>query len=175
MALIKEVRGYAPKFGEDSYLADNATVVGNVTMGDQCSVWFNAVVRGDVEAIVMGNKVNVQDNATIHGTYGRAATTIGDNVSIAHNAVVHGCKIGNNVLVGIGAIIMDNAEIGDNCIIAMGAVVPMNTKVPSGSVYAGVPAKKLKDLDPELFKGEVERITNGYIKYASWFKEEEKA
>ncbi|MBT3424758.1 MAG: gamma carbonic anhydrase family protein [Bacteroidetes bacterium] len=172
MVLIKSVRGYSPKMGKDCYLADNATLVGNITMGDQCSVWFNAVVRGDVEPIVMGNKVNIQDNATIHGTYGRAATVIGDNVSIAHNAVVHGCKIGHNVLVGIGAIIMDNAEIGDNCIIAMGAVVPMNTKVPSGTVYAGVPAKKLKDLDPELFKGEVERIANNYIEYASWFKNE---
>jgi len=172
MALIKSVRGYTPEFGNDCYLADNATIVGNVKMGDQCSVWFNAVVRGDVEPIIMGNKVNIQDNATIHGTYQRAATVIGDNVSIAHNAVVHGCKIGNNVLIGIGAIIMDNAEIGDNCIIAMGAVVPMNTKVPSGSVYAGVPAKKLKDLDPELFKGEVERIANSYIKYAGWFKED---
>jgi carbonic anhydrase/acetyltransferase-like protein (isoleucine patch superfamily) len=171
MALIKSVRGYTPEIGEDCFVADNATLVGNIKMGSQCSIWFNAVVRGDVEPIVLGNKVNIQDNATIHGTYERASTIIGNNVSIAHNAVVHGCKIGNNVLVGIGAIIMDNAEIGDNCIIAMGAVVPMNTKVPSGSVYAGVPAKKLKDLDPALFKGEVERIANSYIKYAGWFTE----
>ncbi|MBC8342412.1 MAG: gamma carbonic anhydrase family protein [Bacteroidetes bacterium] len=170
MALIKSVRGYTPKMGKDCFLADNATLIGNISMGDQCSVWFNAVVRGDVEPIILGNKVNIQDNATIHGTFGRAATVIGDHVSIAHNAVVHGCKIGNNVLVGIGAIIMDNAEIGDNCIIAMGAVIPMNTKVPSGTVYAGVPAKKLKDLDQALFKGEVERIANNYIEYAGWYK-----
>ncbi|HPD66209.1 MAG TPA: gamma carbonic anhydrase family protein [Bacteroidia bacterium] len=169
MALIKSVRGFSPQFGKDCFLAENATVVGNVIMGDQCSVWFNAVVRGDVEPIVIGNKVNIQDNATIHGTYQRAATRIGNNVSIAHNAVVHGCTIGDNVLVGIGAIIMDNAVIGNNCIIAMGAVVPAGTVVPDNSVYAGVPARKLKDLDPELFKGEVERIANGYILYASWF------
>ncbi len=170
MALIKTVRGFTPKIGKDSYLADTAVLVGDIEMGDQCSIWFNAVVRGDVMPIRIGNKVNIQDNATIHGTYERAATTIGNNVSIAHNAVVHGCTIGNNVLVGIGAIIMDNAVIGDNCIIAMGAVVPMGMVVPPASVYAGVPAKKLKDLDPELFKGEVERIANNYILYADWYK-----
>lgn len=171
MVLIKSVRGFSPQFGKDCFFADNATIIGNVIMGDQCSVWFNAVVRGDVEAIIIGNKVNIQDNATIHGTYKRASTRIGNNVSIAHNAVVHGCSIGDNVLVGIGAIIMDNAVIGNNCIIAMGAVVPAGTIVPDNCVYAGVPARKLKDLDPQLFSGEVERIANGYILYASWFKE----
>ena len=170
MPLIKSVRGFTPKFGEDCFLADNASVIGNVTTGNQCSIWFNAVVRGDVEAIVIGNKVNIQDNATIHGTYQRAATRIGNNVSIAHNAVIHGCTIGNYVLVGIGAIIMDGAEIGDNCLIAMGAVVPMKTKVPSGTVYGGIPARKLKDLDLSLFDGEVKRIADAYIKYAGWYK-----
>jgi len=173
MALIKPVRGFSPQFGKDCFLADNATIIGHVVMGDQCSIWFNAVVRGDVESIVMGNKVNVQDNATIHGTYQRASTKIGNNVSIAHNAVIHGCTIGDNVLIGIGAIIMDNAVIGNNCIIAMGAVVTSGTIVPDHTVFAGIPAKKLKDIDPELFKGEVERITNGYILYSSWFKAEE--
>ena len=173
MALLKEVRGHKPQMGTDCFLADNATLVGNVVMGDQCSIWFNAVVRGDVEPIIMGNKVNIQDNATIHGTYQRAGTRIGNNVSIAHNAVVHGCTIGDNVLIGIGAIIMDNAVIGDNCIIAMGAVVPMNTVIPQGTVYAGVPAKKLKDIEHEQFKGEVERIANSYIMYASWYKEKD--
>lgn len=170
MALIKTVRGFTPKIGKDCYLADTAVLVGDIETGDQCSIWFNAVVRGDVMPIRMGNKVNIQDNATIHGTYERASTTIGNNVSIAHNAVVHGCTIGNNVLVGIGAIIMDNAVIGDNCIIAMGAVVPMGMVIPPASVYAGIPAKKLKDLDPELFKGEVERIANNYILYSGWYK-----
>jgi len=172
MALIKSIRGYTPQMGKGCYLADTAVLIGDIEMGEQCSIWFNAVVRGDVMPIRMGNKVNIQDNATIHGTYERAATTIGDNVSIAHNAVVHGCTIGNNVLVGIGAIIMDNAVIGDNCIIAMGAVVPMGMVIPPSSVYAGIPAKKLKDLDPELFKGEVERIANNYIFYAEWYKGE---
>ncbi len=170
MALIRPVKGVSPKFGSNCFLAENATVVGDVVMGDDCSVWFNAVVRGDVNSIRIGNKVNIQDGACIHCTYQRAATTIGNNVSIGHNAIVHGCTVRDNVLIGMGAIVMDHAEIGSNSIIAAGAVVLENTKVEPGSIYAGVPAKKVKDISPELQKGEVERIANNYVMYAEWFK-----
>lgn len=173
MSNIISVRGFTPKWGENCFLAVNSTVIGQVIMGDDCSVWFSAVVRGDVNSIIMGNKVNVQDGAVIHGTYERASTEIGNNVSIGHNALVHGCKIEDNVLVGMGAIVMDNAHIESNCIIAAGAVVTANTRVEAGSLYAGVPAKKVKDLSPELFKGEVERIAESYLMYASWYKENE--
>lgn len=170
MALIKTVNEHTPQFGNDCYLAENATIVGNVTMGDQCSVWFNAVVRGDVNTIVMGNKVNVQDGAIIHCTYQKTTVNIGNNVSIGHNALVHGCTIHDNVLVGMGAIVMDNCVIGSNSIIAAGAVVLENTVVPEGCVYAGVPAKKVKDINPELQNGEINRIANNYVMYSSWFK-----
>lgn len=171
MALIKPVKGISPKFGKDCFLAENATVVGDVVMGDQCSVWFNAVIRGDVHYIRMGNKVNVQDGAIIHCTYQKAPTNIGNNVSIGHQAMVHGCTVHDNVLIGMGAIVMDHCEIGSNSIIAAGAVILENTKVEPGSVYAGVPAKKVKDINPELQKGEIERIANNYVMYSSWFKE----
>jgi carbonic anhydrase/acetyltransferase-like protein (isoleucine patch superfamily) len=171
MALIKTVRGFTPEFGEDCYLAENSTIIGEVVCGDQCSFWFNAVARGDVNFIKMGNKVNVQDGAVIHGTYERAGTTIGNNVSIGHNALVHGCTIEDNVLIGMGAIVMDNAVIGKNSLIAAGAVILANTIVPPGTVWAGVPAKKIKDVDPNLAEGEINRIANNYIKYSSWFKE----
>lgn len=171
MALIKSVRGFTPSQGENCFFADNATIIGDVIMGNECSVWFSAVVRGDVNSIEMGNRVNVQDGAVIHGTYGRAATQIGNNVSIGHNALVHGCTIHDNVLIGMGAIVMDNAIIEENCLIAAGSVVLANTVVPKGSLFGGVPAKKLKDLSPELFQGEVERIANNYLLYSSWFKE----
>ena len=171
MALIKSVKGIAPVFGKDCYLAENATVVGEVIMGDQCSVWFNAVVRGDVNSITIGDKVNIQDGAVIHCTYQKAATVIGNNVSIGHNALVHGCTIEDNVLIGMGAIVMDNCYIEGNCIIAAGAVLLEGTRVESWSIYAGVPAKKVKTLSPELFQGEVQRIANNYVMYSSWFKE----
>ncbi|MBM3427282.1 MAG: gamma carbonic anhydrase family protein [Bacteroidetes bacterium] len=170
MPLILPVEGKSPRMGEDCYVAENATIVGDVVMGDQCSVWFQAVVRGDVHQIRMGNKVNVQDGAIVHCTYQKAPTTIGNNVSIGHRAIVHGCTIHDNVLIGMGAIVMDHCVIHENCIIAAGSVVLENTVVESGSVYAGVPAKKVKDLTPELFQGEVQRIANNYVKYASWFK-----
>ncbi len=173
MAFILSVRGIHPKFGANCYLAPNATVVGEVEMGDDCSIWFNAVVRGDVHFIKMGNKVNVQDGAVIHATYQKSPTTIGSNVSIAHNAVVHGCTIHDNVLIGIGAIILDDAVIESNSIIAAGALVAKGTVVESGSVYAGVPAKKIKSMSPELLQGEVNRIANSYLKYASWYAEPE--
>ncbi|MBI4931591.1 MAG: gamma carbonic anhydrase family protein [Bacteroidetes bacterium] len=171
MTLIKPVKGISPKFGSNCYLAENATVVGDVVMGDDCSVWFNAVVRGDVHYIRMGNKVNVQDGAIIHCTYQKHPTNIGNNVSIGHNAIVHGCTVQDNVLIGMGAIVMDRCEIGSNSIIAAGAVVLEGTKVEPGSIYAGVPAKKVKDISIELQKGEVERIANNYVMYAGWFKE----
>ncbi len=173
MALIKKVRGATPRFGENCFFADTAQIIGDVVAGDNCSFWFGAVVRGDVHYIRIGNNVNVQDNATIHCTYKKAPVNIGNNVSIAHNAVVHGCTIHDNVLVGIGAIILDGAVIESNTIIAPGAVVTKNTVVKSGSIYAGIPAKKIKDLSPELLKGEINRIADSYAFYASWYKDEE--
>ncbi|MDO5972405.1 gamma carbonic anhydrase family protein [Flavivirga aquimarina] len=171
MPIIKPVKGKSPQIPDDCFIAENATIVGEVTMGNQCSVWFSAVVRGDVNYIKIGNKVNVQDGAVIHGTYKTAATTIGNNVSIGHNALVHGCTIHDNVLVGMGAIIMDGCVIESNCIIAAGAVVTKDTRVEVGSIYAGVPAKKVKDVSEALISGEIDRIANNYIEYSSWFKE----
>jgi carbonic anhydrase/acetyltransferase-like protein (isoleucine patch superfamily) len=170
MALIKACKGIEPRFGEDCYLAENATVVGDVVMGDKCSVWFNAVVRGDVNSIRMGNQVNIQDGAVIHCTYEKTKVNLGNNVSVGHNALVHGCTVEDNVLIGMGAIVMDNCYIESNCIIAAGAVLLENTRVESWSVYAGIPAKKVKTLSPELFEGEVQRIANNYVMYSSWFK-----
>ncbi len=172
MALIKECRGFSPEWGDDCYLAENATIVGDVKMGNECSVWFSAVIRGDVNSIRMGNRVNVQDGAVIHCTYEKTKTILGNNVSIGHNALVHGCTVKDNVLIGMGSIVMDNVTIEENCIIAAGAVVLEGTHVESGSVYAGVPAKKVKTLSTELFEGEVQRIAKNYVKYSSWFKEE---
>jgi len=168
--IIKELRGIKPIFGKECFFAENAVIIGEVIMGDQCSIWYNAVIRGDVHYIKMGNKVNVQDGAVIHATYKASPTNIGNNVSIAHNAIVHGCTIHDNVLIGMGAIIMDDCIVESNCIIAAGAVVTKNTRVESGSIYAGVPAKKVKDISAELLKGEIERIADNYIKYANWYK-----
>ena len=170
MAVILPVKGVSPKVGENCFVAPNATIVGDVIMGDDCSVWFNAVIRGDVNSIRLGNKVNVQDGAVIHCTYEKTKAIVGNNVSIGHNAIVHGCVIEDNVLVGMGAIIMDNAHIGSNSIIAAGAVVLENTAVEPGSIYAGVPAKKVKDISHELIKGEIDRIANNYLMYSGWFK-----
>jgi carbonic anhydrase/acetyltransferase-like protein (isoleucine patch superfamily) len=171
MPIILKVRGKEPQIPEDCFIAENATIVGEVTLGLQCSVWFNAVIRGDVHFIKIGNKVNIQDGAVIHATFEKSPTTIGNNVSIGHNAIVHGCTIHDNVLVGMGSIIMDDCIIESNTIIAAGAVVTKNTRVESGSIYAGVPAKKVKDISQELTEGEVHRIANNYVKYASWFQE----
>lgn len=170
MPLIKSVKGKSPQIPNDCYIAENATIVGDVSMGSHCSVWFNAVIRGDVNYIKMGDKVNVQDGAVIHATYQKSPTTIGNNVSIGHNAIVHGCTIQDNVLVGMGSIIMDDCIIESNSIIAAGAVVTKNTIVKSGSIYAGVPAKKVKDISKELISGEIDRIANNYLEYSSWFK-----
>ena len=170
MALIKECRGFQPQIGEKCWLAENATLVGDIRMGDHCSVWFNAVIRADVNSIRIGNKVNVQDGAVLHCTYEKTKVEIGDNVSIGHNALIHGCSIESNVLIGMGAIVMDNCLIESNAIVAAGAVLLEGTKVESWSIYAGVPAKKVKTLSKALFKGEVERISKNYITYSSWFK-----
>jgi carbonic anhydrase/acetyltransferase-like protein (isoleucine patch superfamily) len=169
--LIKTILYHTPSYGENCFFADNATLIGDVVMGDSCSVWFQAVVRGDVHRIRIGNHVNIQDGAVIHATYRTAPTTIGNNVSIGHNAIVHGCTIHDNVLVGMGAIIMDDAVVESNCIIAAGAVVTKNTTVPSGTVFGGMPAKKIKDSSPELISGEIARIAKNYSLYASWFKD----
>ncbi len=171
MALIKSVHGISPKMGENCFLAENCTVIGDVEMGNDCSIWFNAVVRGDVNSIRMGNKVNIQDGAVIHCTYQKTKVYLGNNVSVGHNAIVHGCTVHDNVLIGMGSIVMDNCEIGSNSIIASGAVVLEGTKVEAGSVYAGVPAKKVKDINPELMSGEIDRIANNYLMYSSWFKD----
>ena len=172
MAIIKKLNGHTPKFGKNCFLADNAAIIGDVEMGDDCSIWFGAVLRGDVHSIRIGNKVNIQDNATIHATYKKSPTNIGNNVSIAHNAVIHGCTIKDNVLIGMGAIVLDDAVVESNTIVAAGSVVTKGTVVESGWVYAGTPAKKMKQLGEELLKGEVERIVNAYSMYASWYEGE---
>ena len=171
MPLVLPVQNKHPKMGERCYIAENATLVGDITMGDECSVWFQAVVRGDVNSIRMGNKVNIQDGAVLHCTYEKTKLNIGNNVSIGHNALVHGCTIEDNVLIGMGSIVMDNCYIEANSIVAAGAVLTEGTRVESWSIYAGIPAKKIKTLSPELFTGEVQRIANNYVLYSSWFKE----
>src|SRR5215472_17968266 len=171
MAIILPVEGKNPSFGKNCFIAPNATIVGDVEMGNDCSIWFNAVVRGDVNSIRIGDKVNIQDGVVIHGTYKKAGVTIGNDVSIGHNAIVHGCTIHERVLIGMGAIVMDNAEIGKNSIIAAGAVVTEGTKIESGTIYGGVPARKIKDIPPDLISGQIERIANHYLTYAGWFSE----
>jgi carbonic anhydrase/acetyltransferase-like protein (isoleucine patch superfamily) len=168
--IIKQLNGHTPQFGKDCFFAENAVIVGDVVMGDQCSIWYHAVVRGDVHYIRMGNKVNIQDGAVVHCTYQKSPTNIGNNVSVGHNAIVHGCTIHDNVLVGMGAIVMDDCIVGSNSIIAAGAVVTQGTKVEEGTIYAGVPAKKVKDISGERVSGEIERIAENYIKYAAWYK-----
>jgi carbonic anhydrase/acetyltransferase-like protein (isoleucine patch superfamily) len=170
--IIKAVNGKSPQIPVDCFIAENATIVGDVQFGDNCSVWFNAVIRGDVHFIKIGNKVNIQDGAIIHCTYQKHPTTIGNNVSIGHNAIVHGCTVHDNVLIGMGAIVMDNCVIESNSIIAAGAVLTQNTRVESGTIYAGVPAKKVKEINQSDFAGEIERISTNYVMYSSWFKED---
>jgi len=170
MPFLFAINGKNPSWGKNCFIAPNATLCGDIVMGDDCSVWFNAVLRGDVNSIRLGNKVNVQDGAVIHCTYLKSKTIVGNNVSIGHNAIIHGCVIEDNVLVGMGAIIMDHATIGSNSIIAAGAVIPESTIVEPGSIYAGVPAKKIKEISEQLIKGEIERIANNYLMYAGWYK-----
>lgn len=168
--LIKSVRGFTPKYGIDCFFAENSSIIGEVIMGDNCSVWYQAVIRGDVNFIEIGNRVNIQDGAIIHGTYEQSGTKIGNDVSIGHNAIIHGCTIKDSILIGMGSIIMDNSVVESKSIIAAGSVLPKNTIVPEGSVFGGVPAKKIKEIDPGLQKGEIERIAKNYLTYASWFK-----
>ena len=168
--LLKSVRGFTPKYGRDCFFAENATIIGQVLMGDNCSVWFQAVIRGDVNAIIIGDRVNIQDGAVIHGTYERSSTKIGNDVSIGHNSIIHGCTIKDSVLVGMGSIVMDDSIIESNSIIAAGSVLTKKTFVPEGTVFGGIPAKKIKEIDLNLKKGEIERIANNYITYSSWFK-----
>ena len=168
--IIKSLNGKVPEISDDCFIAENATIIGDVAIGKQCSIWFNAVVRGDVHFIRIGNKVNIQDGAIIHCTYQKCPTVIGNNVSIGHHAIVHGCTLHDNVLVGMGAIVMDNCIVHSNSIVAAGAVVTQGTVIEAGSIYAGVPAKKVKDLDQSEFAGEIDRIANNYLMYASWYK-----
>ena len=170
MALVKSIKGIKPKWGADCYLAENATIVGDVTLGNECSVWFNAVVRGDVHSIKIGNRVNIQDGAIIHCTYKKHPTQIGDNVSIGHNALVHGCTVHNNVLIGMGSIVMDNCVVHSNSIVAAGAVLLENTVVESGCIYAGVPAKKVKEINEEQSAALIKGIANNYVEYKSWLE-----
>ncbi len=172
MAIIRKVRGHEPRFGKNCFLAETAVVVGEVVMGENCTVWFNAVVRGDVNSITIGDNSNIQDGAVIHGTYEKAKTVIGNNVSIAHNAVVHGCTIEDNVLIGMGAIVMDDCVVGTGSVIAAGAVVLPGTKISPGSVYAGVPARRVKDIGEDM-KTVIIRTAKNYPMYASWFREDE--
>ena len=170
MPVIREVNGKFPQIPDDCFVAENATIVGEVEMGEECSVWFNAVIRGDVHYIKIGNRVNIQDGAVIHCTYQKHPTVIGNNVSVGHNAIVHGCTIEDNVLIGMGAIVMDNCVVKSNVIIGAGAVVTQNSVLESYAIYAGIHAKKIKDLDASDFSGEIERISQNYVLYSSWFK-----
>lgn len=171
MALIKQVKGISPKFGKRCYLAENATIIGDVEMGDDCSIWFNTVIRGDVNSIRIGNKVNIQDGAVLHCLYEKSVVEIGDNVSIGHNVTIHGAKIESNVLVGMGATILDHSVIGENSIIAANSLILNGTIVEPNSIYAGVPAKRIKTIEPEQSKEMIQKIANNYIMYSSWFKE----
>lgn len=174
MPIIKSLHNTSPKFGKNCWLAETATVIGKVIMGNNCTIWYNAVLRGDVNNIILGNKVNIQDNAMVHCTYLKAETIIGNNVTVGHNAIVHGCKIANNVLIGMGAIVMDHANVGEGVIVAAGAVVRENEILPPYTLWAGVPAKKVKDLDKNETFEKLERLANNYVKYAKWYKNEEK-
>jgi carbonic anhydrase/acetyltransferase-like protein (isoleucine patch superfamily) len=170
MSLVKELNGKKPVFGKNVFLAETAVVIGDVEMGDDCSVWYGAVIRGDVHRIRCGDRVNVQDGAVLHCTYQKASLSIGSDVSIGHNATVHGCTVYDKVLIGMGAVVMDHAEIGSGSVIAAGAVVLQNTIVPPGSLMAGVPAKRIRDVGEDLSKGEIERIAANYLKYAEWYQ-----
>src|SRR6056297_2605873 len=171
MALIKSVRGYTPTLGSNCYLADNATIIGDVVAGDDCSFWFNTVIRGDVNSIRIGNKVNIQDGTVFHTTYQKSVIEIGDNVSVGHNVTIHGARIEQNVLIGMGSTILDHVVIGENSIVAAGALVLDSTKIEPGSIYAGVPAKRIKSVDPEQTREMIDRIANNYLMYAGWYKE----
>jgi carbonic anhydrase/acetyltransferase-like protein (isoleucine patch superfamily) len=171
LALIKTLKGHTPKIGSDCFLAETATLIGEVEIGNNCSIWYSAVLRGDVHYIKVGNNTNIQDNATVHATYKKSPTNIGNNVTIAHGAIIHGCTIHDNVMIGMNAVVLDNAVVESNSIVAAGSVITKGTVVASGSVYAGVPAVKIKEISPELLEGEINRIANAYGMYAGWYKE----
>ena len=171
MALIKTLKGNTPIIGSDCFLAETATLIGEVEIGDNCSIWYSAVLRGDVHYIKVGNNTNIQDNTTVHATYKKSPTIIGNNVTIAHGAIIHGCTIHDNVMIGMNAVVLDNAIVESNSIVAAGSVITKGTVVESGSVYAGVPAKKIKEISPELLEGEINRIANAYGMYSGWYKE----
>ncbi|EMI44665.1 gamma carbonic anhydrase family protein [Rhodopirellula sp. SWK7] len=175
MPIIKPVRGFTPQFGKNCFFAENAVVVGDVIMGNDCSAWFSTVIRGDVNSIRIGNKVNIQDGAVLHTLYQKSVIEIADNVSIGHNVCVHGARIDQNCLIGINSVILDHAHIGEGSIIGAGSVVLQGTKIEPGSLYAGTPARRIKDVDPEQAKEMIEKIANNYMMYASWFQEESSA
>ncbi len=172
MALVKELLGKTPQIGEGTFLAETATIIGDVEMGKNCSIWYNAVIRGDVNSIRLGNQVNVQDNVMLHCTYEKFPLTVGNNVSIGHNAIVHGCTLEDNVLIGMGAIVMDNCVVESNSIVGAGSVVIQGTLIKSGEVWGGIPARKLKDISVDLLEGEVNRIAENYVTYSSWYQDE---
>lgn len=171
MALIKEVRGFIPQIGENAFLAENSTIIGDVIIGNDCSVWFNVVLRGDVNSIRIGNRVNIQDGTVLHTLYQKSTVEIGDDVSVGHNVVIHGAKIENGALIGMGAIVLDHAVVGEGAIVAAGSVVLSGTKIEAGSIYAGVPAKFVKKVEPEQSKEINQKIAKNYLMYSGWFKE----
>lgn len=171
MAIIRELKGKTPKLGKNCFVSETAVIIGDVVTGNECSFWFNAVLRGDVNRIRLGNRVNIQDNATVHCTYKKFDTVIGDNVSVGHNAVVHGCTIKDNVLIGMHATVMDGCVIHSHSVIAAGAVVTQNTVIGEGEVWAGVPAGKIAEVSKELKEGEIERVARNYVLYSSWYTE----
>lgn len=173
MALIKSVRNFTPKIGDDCYLADNATIIGDVEIGNQCSIWFNTVLRGDVNSIRIGNRVNIQDGTVIHTLYEKSVVEIGDDVSIGHNVTLHGATVKDNALVGMGSTILDHAVVGEGAIVAAGALVLAHTVIPPHTLWGGVPAKFIKQVAPTQSKELNKKIANGYLMYASWFKEED--
>jgi carbonic anhydrase/acetyltransferase-like protein (isoleucine patch superfamily) len=168
MALIRELRGFVPKIGNNCFIAENASIIGDVTIGDDCSIWYSTVLRGDVNTIKIGDRVNIQDGAVLHTLYNNSVVEIGNDVSVGHNAIIHGAKVGNNVLVGMGAILMDNVVVPDNTIIAAGAVVLSNQVLEPG-IYAGVPAKKVKDGSDAITQAAFNNA-QGYLKYKEWYK-----
>ena len=172
MALIKSVRGFSPKMGSNCYLADNATIIGDVQMGDDCSIWFGAVLRGDVNPIRIGNRVNIQDNCTLHTTFNDSVVEIGDDVTIGHNVVIHGARIEDHALIGIGSVLLDHVVVGSNTIVAAGTVVLERSILEPNSLYAGVPAKRIKHVDPLRLESMIKRIAKDYVMYADWYKEE---
>ena len=168
--LIKSILDKRPLWGRDCFFADNAAIIGDVVIGDFCSIWFNTVIRGDVNKIRIGNNVNIQDGSVIHATYKKSSTSVGNYVSVGHNAIIHGCTIDDFVLIGMGSIVMDNAKISSNTIIAAGSVILENTVVEPNSIYGGVPAKKIKDINESKSKKEIERIAKNYLTYSNWYK-----